>query len=108
MSMVTALWKMILFDMGFPFRVWRLRQKMLWSHRKGWSLVGFKPTENAKLENAIATAREQMVLAKKIMFLSKTQKLLDLWHMIHRPFSNSFALLPSTPLILLLFLGYYS
>ena len=107
MSMLTALWKMILFDMGFPFRVWRLRQKMLWSHRKGWSLVGFRPTENAKLENAIAAAREQMVLAKKIVFLSKTQKLLDLWHMIHRPFSYSFALLASIHVILMLMLGYY-
>jgi len=107
MSMLTALWKMILFDMGFPFRVWRLRQKMLWSHRRGWSLVGFKPTENAKLENAIAAAREQMVLAKKIVFLSKTQKLLDLWHMIHRPFSYSFALLASIHVILMLMLGYY-
>ena len=107
MSMLTALWKMILFDMGFPFRVWRLRQKMLWSHRKGWSLVGFRPTENAKLENAIAAAREQMVLAKKIVFLSKTQKLLNLWHMIHRPFSYSFALLASIHVILMLMLGYY-
>ena len=107
MSMLTALWKMILFDMGFPFRVWRLRQKMLWSHRKGWSLVGFRPTENAKLENAIAAVREQMVLAKKIVFLSKTQKLLDLWHMIHRPFSYSFALLASIHVILMLMLGYY-
>jgi hypothetical protein len=107
MSLLTALWKMILFDMGFPFRVWKVRQKMLWSHRKGWSLVGFKPTENAKLENAIATAREQMVLAKKIVFLSKTQKLLDLWHMIHRPFSYSFALLASIHVILMLMLGYF-
>ncbi len=107
MSMLTALWKMILFDMGFPFRVWRLRQKMLWSHRKGWSLVGFRPTENAKLENAIAAVREQTVLAKKIVFLSKTQKLLDLWHMIHRPFSYSFALLASIHVVLMVMLGYY-
>jgi hypothetical protein len=107
MSLVTALWKMILFDMGFPFKVWKVRQKMLWSHRNVWSLVGFKRTENAKLENAIATAREQTVLAKKILFLSKTQKLLDLWHMIHRPFSYSFALLASIHVILMLMLGYY-
>lgn len=107
MSLLTALWKMLLFDMKFPFRVWRLRQKMLWSHRKALSLVGLRRTENAKLENAIATAREQIVLAKKILFLSKSHQMLHLWHMIHRPFSYSFALLASIHVILMLMLGYY-
>ena len=107
MSALTALWKMLVFDMGFPFRVWRLRQKMLWSHRKTLSLVGLRKTHNAKLENAITTAREQIVLAKKILFLSKTNKMLNLWHLIHRPFSYSFALLASIHVILMLMLGYY-
>jgi hypothetical protein len=107
MSVLAALWKMMLFDMEFPIRVWRLRQKMLWSHRKSMSLVGLRRTQNAKLENAIATAREQVFLAKKILFLSKSEKLLHLWHMIHRPFSYSFALLASIHVILMLMLGYY-
>jgi hypothetical protein len=107
MSLLTALWKMMLFDMEFPFRIMRLRQKMLWSHRKTMSLVGLRRTENAKLESAIATAREQVVLAKKILFLSKTHKMLHLWHLIHRPFSYSFALLASIHVILMVMLGYY-
>jgi hypothetical protein len=107
MSLLTALCKMLLFDMGFPIRVWRLRQKMLWSHRKKLSLVGLRRTQNAKLESAIATAREQTVLAKKILFLAKSQQMLHLWHMIHRPFSYSFALLASIHVILMLMLGYY-
>ena len=107
MSLLTALWKMLLFDIEFPFRVWRLRQKMLWSHRKALSLVGLRRTQNAKLENAVATAREQIVLAKKILFLSKSREMLHLWHMIHRPFSYSFALLASIHVILMLMLGYY-
>ena len=41
MSLLSALWKMMVFDLVFPFRVWRLRQKMLWSHRRWWSFVGF-------------------------------------------------------------------
>jgi hypothetical protein len=107
MSMFAALGKMMLFDLQFPFRVWRLRQKMLWSHRKTMSLVGLRRTQNAKLENAIATVREQTMLAKKILFLSKTNKLLHLWHLVHRPFSYSFALLASIHVILMLMLGYY-
>jgi len=47
------------------------------------------------------------VLAKKILFLSKTNKLLHLWHLVHRPFSYSFALLASIHVILMLMLGYY-
>jgi hypothetical protein len=107
MSVLIALWKMMLFDMEFPFRVWRLRQKMLWSHRKSMSLVGLRRTQNAKLESAISTAREQIMLSKKILFLSKSHQLLHLWHMIHRPFSYSFAALASIHVILMLMLGYY-
>jgi hypothetical protein len=107
MSLLTALWKMMVFDLGFPIRIWRLRQKMLWSHRKSMSLVGLRRTQNIKLENAIATAREQTMLTKKILFLSKSHQMLHLWHMIHRPFSYSFALLASIHVILMLMLGYY-
>ena len=107
MSLLAALGKMMLFDMEFPFRVWRLRQKMLWSHRKTMSLVGLRRTQNAKLEKAVATAREQTMLAKKILFLSKSREMLHLWHMIHRPFSYSFAVLASIHVILMLMLGYY-
>jgi len=107
MSLVEALGKMMLFDMVFPFRVWRLRQKMLWSHRRWWSLVGFGKTQNAPLERAVSLAREQALLSKKVLFLSKSQQMLKLWHVIHRPFSYSFALLAAIHVILMVMLGYY-
>jgi len=106
-SLLGALWKMLLFDLGFPFRVWRLRQKMLWSQRKWWSLVGFGRSESAVLERAVSMAREQALLTKKILFLSKSHRMLHLWHIIHRPFSYSFAVLASIHVILMLMLGYY-
>jgi hypothetical protein len=106
-SLLGALWKMLLFDLGFPLRVWRLRQKMLWSQRRWWSLVGLGRGQNVVLERAISTAREQTLLAKKILFLSKSQRMLHLWHIIHRPFSYSFAVLASIHVILMLMLGYY-
>lgn len=64
-SLLGVLWRMLLFDLGFPFRAWRLRQKMLWSQRRWWSLVGLGRGQNAVLERAIAMAREQTLLAKK-------------------------------------------
>lgn len=106
-SLMGVLWRTLLFDLGFPFRIWRLRQKMLWSQRRCWSLVGLGRGQNAVLERTISMAREQTVLAKKILFLSKSQRMLHLWHIIHRPFSYSFAVLASIHVILMLMLGYY-
>src|ERR1700739_4601982 len=63
-SVLGALCRMLLFDLGFPLRVWRLRQKMLWSERRWWSLVGLGRGQNAVLERAISMAREQTLLAK--------------------------------------------
>jgi hypothetical protein len=107
LSLLAALAKMILFDLLFPLRVWRLRQKMIWSHQKLWSLVGFGRTRNVPLECAISLARQQALLSKKVLFLSKSQRLLYLWHVIHRPFSYSFAVLASIHVILMLMLGYF-
>lgn len=106
-SLIGVFWRMLLFDLGFPFRIWRLRQKMLWSQRKWWSLVGLGRGENAVLEGVISMARDQTLLAKKIVFLSKSHRMLHLWHIIHRPFSYSFAVLASIHVILMLMLGYY-
>jgi hypothetical protein len=106
-SLIGVFCRMLLFDLGFPLRVWRLRQKMLWSQRRWWSLVGLGRGENAVLERAISMAREQTLLTKKILFLSKSQRMLHLWHIIHRPFSYSFAVLASIHVMLMLMLGYY-
>jgi len=107
MSLWSALWRMILLDVTFPYRVWRLRQKMIWSHGRWWSLVGIGRSPNAQLERAISTAREQALLAKKILFLSKSNRMFQLWHVIHRPFSYSFAVLASIHVVLMVMLGYY-
>jgi len=108
MSLLGALGKMVFFDLAFPFRVWRLRQKILWSHSRSlFAIAGFRRSENLSLERAIRLAREQTLVSKRILFLSKSHKMFQLWHIIHRPFSYSFALLASIHVILMLMLGYY-
>jgi hypothetical protein len=108
MSLTTALVKMLFFDIAFPFRVWRLRQKMLWSHTRSiFAIAGLRRTRNAPLERTIELARQQTLVSKKIIFLSKSQKMFQLWHVIHRPFSYSFALLATLHVVLMLMLGYY-
>lgn len=108
MSVLVALFKMIAFDLVFPLRAWRLRQRMIWSHSRSlFALVGFRRSENMPLERAIELAKQQSVISKKILFLSKSHRMFQLWHVIHRPFSYSFALLASIHVILMLLLGYY-
>src|SRR5271169_2076543 len=108
MSLLEALTKMLLFDLVFPFRVWRLRQKMLWSHTRSiFAIAGFGRSPNLSLERAIQLARQQTMISKKILFLSKSHKMFELWHIIHRPFSYSFALLATMHVVLMLMLGYY-
>ena len=108
MSLHGALGRMMSFDLLFPLRVWRLRQKMLWSHsRSVFAIAGFRRSQNLSLERAIRLAREQTLVSKRILFLSKSQKMFQLWHIIHRPFSYSFALLAAIHVVLMLMLGYY-
>jgi hypothetical protein len=108
MSLLGALVRMILFDSLFPLRVWRLRQKMLWSHSRGLSsIIGLRRGHNLALERTIQLAREQSQISKKILFLSKSNEMFRLWHIIHRPFSYSFALLAAIHVVLMLMLGYY-
>jgi len=108
MSLLGALGKMLSFDLLFPFRVWRLRQKMVWSHRRSlFAIAGFRRSQNLALERTIRLAREQMLVSKRILFLSKSRKMFQLWHIIHRPFSYSFALLAAIHVVLMLMLGYY-
>jgi hypothetical protein len=106
MSLVGALGAMIVFDVLFPYRVWRLRRKL--SRLDGTrTIANSRPLESADLERAIVLAREQAQLKKKVTFLSKSKQLLHYWHVIHRPFSASFALLASIHVVLMLMLGFY-
>jgi hypothetical protein len=61
----------------------------------------------AAFHEAMSTLSRRAALSRKILFLSKTQRLFYLWHVIHRPFSVSFALLVIIHVAVVLLLGYY-
>jgi hypothetical protein len=101
-----ALGYMLLLDALRPFHIARLRIRAL-----GWSgilltLGGLLPSGNAEVETVIRTAREQAGLAKRILFLSRSQQVFHLWHVVHRPFSYSFAVLACIHVGVVLLLGY--
>jgi hypothetical protein len=70
-------------------------------------LGGILHTRRAALERAISLASEQAALAKQILFLSKTLRVFHLWHVIHRPFSLSFAILVIIHVTVVISLGYF-
>lgn len=90
---ITAVCTLVWIDLCRPFRVARLRRQALGFGGKVATLGGLLHSRKAALENIIDVAREQASISKKLLFLGKSQKVFQLWHIIHRPFSYSFAVL---------------
>jgi hypothetical protein len=104
-SVFAALLWMILIDCKRPFQVALLR---LQTGFGSWllSFCGLRATSDAKLEHAISVARRQSALSKRVLFLSRTQQVFHLWHVVHRPFSYAFAILAILHIGIALFMGY--
>jgi hypothetical protein len=104
--LLASLVSMIFLDFRRPFKasLIRLREAGLGP----WlvSLCGFLPTRDRKLERAIAVARTQAKLSKSVLFLSRTEQVFRMWHIVHRPFSYAFAILALVHIGLALFMGY--
>ena len=99
MSSVAVLWMALRYDLTLPFQIRRLRRKALGSDRLSFG--------SRDLENVISSVRRQAALSKKILLLSKTQEIFRLWHVIHRPFSYSFAILAGIHIVVVLLFGYF-
>jgi hypothetical protein len=92
-SALRAFCALLWIDFKRPFRVARLRRHSLRFLDKLLTLGGVLSSRHRELERTIAVARDQARLSKKLLFLTKSQQILHLWHVIHRPFSYSFAVL---------------
>ena len=64
-------------------------------------------TKHVALERSIATAREEVSLSKRILFLSRSQQVFHLWHVVHKPFSYSFALLALIHIGVVMMMGFF-
>ena len=58
-------------------------------------------------QKAINAAAEEAALSKRLLFLSRSQKVFHLWHVIHKPFSYAFAVLALLHIGLQFVLGYF-
>jgi hypothetical protein len=108
MSMGRALLTMFWRDLRRPFQTAGLRRAAARSFGENIrTLLGFLPSSNAELEDVVRLARRQSRLVTKVAFLGRANQIFQLWHVVHRPFSYSFAVLASVHVTLVLLLGYY-
>ena len=105
--MLLALAHMLALDLARPLRIARLRRHASGFGERVITLGGFLRTKNAALERAIATAREEASLAKRVLFLSRSQQVFHLWHVVHKPFSYSFAMLALIHIGVVMTMGYF-
>ena len=54
-----------------------------------------------------SAAAQEAALSKRVLFLSRSQKVFHLWHVVHKPFSYAFAVLALLHIGLQFFLGYF-
>ena len=102
-----ALVYMFVLDLSRPFRIARLRSGALHGAEYLTTLGGLLPTRHRELERAIAVAREEAALSKRILFLSRSQQVFHLWHVVHKPFSYTFAVLVLVHIGVVLMMGFF-
>jgi hypothetical protein len=106
MSLPAALIAMLLLDLGRPLRVARLRRRVLDLSGRVRTIGGLWPSGNRELEWTVDAVRRQGALSKKTLFLSRSQRVFHLWHVVHRPFSYAFAVLACIHILAAVLLGY--
>ena len=104
--LLDSLGYMVMVDMVMPFRVARLRLKAMGAGLIFTSVIGLFPGSDTQIERVIDLARRQASLSKRIIFLSHAQRVFQLWHVIHRPFSYSFAVLAILHITVAMVLGF--
>jgi len=107
LPMFVALAYMMLLDVARWLRIASLRRRSLSFSGKLTTLLGFLPVRNTPLERAISTAKEEAALAKRVLFLERSQQVFHLWHVVHKPFSYTFALLAIIHIGVVLAMGYF-
>lgn len=103
---MASLLSMFLIDFKRPFKASLVRLRAAGFGPWVFSCFGLFSTRDQKLERAIRVAQKQASLSQSIVFLSRTQRIFQLWHVIHRPFSYAFAILAIIHIGLALFMGY--
>jgi hypothetical protein len=106
LPIVIALVYMAWLDISRTFRIAKLRRHSVRGSEIITTLGGVLKTRHHDLERAISTAAEEAKLAKRILFLSRSEKVFHLWHVVHKPFSYTFAILAMIHIAVVMMMGY--
>ena len=93
MNLLHVLWRIFRMDLARPFRVSRLRRHALPGSQRIATLGGWLPSHDPILESVVTNVRRLARLRTAVAFLHRTERILHLWHVIHRPFSITFLIL---------------
>jgi hypothetical protein len=104
---LVAIGYMMMLDVTRMFHLARVRRHSVHGLEYLTTLGGLLKTRLVDLERAIGTAREEASLSKRILFLSYSQKLFHLWHVVHKPFSYTFVILAVLHIGVQFLLGYF-
>jgi hypothetical protein len=104
---VVALAYMMLLDLTRIFKIAALRRHHIDVGEQILTLGGLRSSSHADLERAVQAAREEAAIAKRVLFLNCSHKVFHLWHVVHKPFSYTFALLAVVHIVLVVMMGYF-
>lgn len=107
LGLLHMFWMMGMKDLVRPFRIARLRRRVLRGAETMTTLGGLFASRHKDVELIVANVRRQSWLLTKTAFLDRTERVFHLWHVVHRPFSLSFIALVMIHVSVILFLGYY-
>lgn len=102
-----ALFEMISYDLQLPLQVAALRRASTGVGGKLISLGGFLSVSKPEVECVVQLVRQKASLSRRLIFLSHTQRVFHLWHVIHRPFSYAFAVLAVLHILVVTGLGFH-
>jgi hypothetical protein len=104
--LIASLLSMFLLDLKRPFKASAVRLREAGFFPWLFACFGLFPTRDQRLERALLVRQKQASLSQSIAFLARTQKIFQLWHVVHRPFSYAFAVLAILHIGIALFMGY--
>ncbi len=107
MPILAVLWTMLRLDLSRPFLAAALRRERMSGATLVFSLGGLLSSHDRETERVVELARKQAWMVSKIAVLDRAQEIFHLWHVVHRPFSYSLAVLIAAHVLVVVLLGYY-
>lgn len=104
--MIAALGYLVSSDLMRPLYIARVRIRDISLVQRMACLGGLLPAKDAQVEWVIGLAHKQAALSGRILFLSQMQRVFQLWHVIHKPFSYAFAVLALFHIVVAMLMGF--